>query len=295
MRFDLFIIWGNGMNYIPQIISEIRNNYNFSIVRLKYHEFDDVDEFIKNIYECKKVPMDQLMSKIKYLSKYPKVIMAVLVRNKNPKELELNNGGFKHLQCQNINKIKQIIRSKFNPLFIDTEKQIYPPQKGVPNENCIHATDYEEQTEYLLGFLKMESISFYKRFDHLSIEIPWHLSFYDGKLIRININSLKCHIINEGTKLLEESPHYQYVQGNKKNYIEYINNNIGVGLQDDHYPASFDNLINNFDVNYINNFSKKPYIIISLDNEIMDGLHRASILKSIGAEMITCLQVWAKE
>ena len=29
MRFDLFIIWGNGLNYTPEIISEIREDKNY--------------------------------------------------------------------------------------------------------------------------------------------------------------------------------------------------------------------------------------------------------------------------
>ena len=49
MRFDLFIIWGNGLKYIPEIISKIRNDENFKIERLKYHKFEDANKFIKNI------------------------------------------------------------------------------------------------------------------------------------------------------------------------------------------------------------------------------------------------------
>ena len=43
--------------------------------------------------------------------------MSVLVRNLNPEEIEVDNGFFKQLQCQKINKIKLNIRSQFNPLF----------------------------------------------------------------------------------------------------------------------------------------------------------------------------------
>ena len=142
MRFDLFIIWGNGLKYIPEIISEIRNDNNFKIVRLKYHLFEDIDQFINSIYKCDKVPMEHLISKTRYLFKHQKIIMAVLVKNLNPKELEVGRGNFRHLQCQKINEIKQTIRSKFNPLFLDTEKQISPLPNGVSHEHCIHAKDY---------------------------------------------------------------------------------------------------------------------------------------------------------
>ena len=292
MRFDLFIIWGNGLRYIPEIISEIRDNTNFKIVRLKYHSFDDTDEFIKNIYKCDTVPMEHLTSKTRYLFKHPKIIMSVLVKNNNPEELEVGSGNLKHLQCQKINEIKKIIRSKFNPLFVDTEKQISPLPKGVSHEHCIHSTDYELQTDYLLGFLKMQSISFYKRFDNLNIEIPWHLSFSNARIKRININYLRCNIIDEGIKSIEDTTHFKYVKGNKKNYVDYVNKNIGLRLQEDHYPLSFDKLIDNFDKNYGDLVSKRTYIIINSNNVILDGVHRAAILKSIGEEVITCLEIW---
>ena len=49
-RFDLFIIWGNGLNHVGPIISEIRKNDDFEIIRLKYHSFQDTQSFIKKIY-----------------------------------------------------------------------------------------------------------------------------------------------------------------------------------------------------------------------------------------------------
>ena len=74
--------------------------------------------------------------------------------------------------------------------------------------------------------------------------------------------------------------------------FEYINKYIGLKLEQDHYPESFDKLKNNFDKNYSNYLLQKNYILINLELVIIDGLHRASILKNIGEEMITCLQVW---
>ena len=62
LRFDLFIIWGNGLNYTPEIISEIREDKNYEIVRLKYHVFNNTDKFIKNIYKCDSVPIKHLIS-----------------------------------------------------------------------------------------------------------------------------------------------------------------------------------------------------------------------------------------
>ena len=292
MRYDLFIIWGNGLNFIPEIISEIRGDENYKIVRLKYHRFNDTDKFIKNIYKCDSVPIRHLISKTRYLLKSPQKILSVLVKNYDPKELEIGSGDFKHIQCEKINQTKLNIRSKFNPLFKNLKKQINPLPKGVSHEHCIHATDYESQTEYLLKFLDMKNISFYKRYDNLNIEIPWHLSLGNKNIIKdVYLNDLKCSIIDKGIFPINDSPHFQYVQGNKNSYIEYVNKNIGEKLQEDHYPESFDKLINNFDKKYNDKRLKKSYIIVNKDNVILDGLHRASILKNIGCEIVECLEV----
>ena len=140
----------------------------------------------------------------------------------------------------------------------------------------------------------MNSLIYYKKFDNLNIEMPWHLSseFSNARIKIININSLRCCIINERIMSIEETPHFQYLQGNKKNYIDYVNKNIGIHLQQDHYPLSFDKLIKNFDKNYCDHSSKKSYIIINSNNEVMDGVHRVAILKNIGEEVITCLETW---
>ncbi len=263
MRFDLFIIWGNGLNFIPEIISEIREDANYEILRLKYHQFNNTDRFIKSIYKCDSVPIKHLISKTRYLLKSPKKIMSVLVINKDPKESEMGNGDFRHIQCARINQTKLSIRSKFNPRFKNAKRKINPLPMGVSHEHCIHATDYESQTEYLLKFLGMNSIGFYKRFDDLNIEIPWHLSLSKNNTIKIlNLNELKCSIIDRGIVFIDDTPHFQYVQGNKKPYIEYVNRNIGERLQEDHYPESFEKLINNFDQNYNDNKLKKSFIII---------------------------------
>ena len=292
MRFDLFIIWGNGLNFIPEIISEIREDENYEIVRLKYHRFNNTDKFVKNIYKCDSVPIEHLISKTRYLLKSPKRIMSVLVKNRDPREFEVGTGEFRHIQCSKINQTKLNIRSKYNPLFKYRFRTINPLPRGVSHEHCIHTTDYESQTEYLLKFLDMKSIGFYKRYDNLNIEIPWHLHLGKYNIIKkLNINELKCSIIDEGLVFIKDTPHFKFVRGNKSPYIEYFNRNIGEKLQEDHYPEAFEKLITNFDENYNNKTKKKSYIIINKENLILDGLHRVSILKSIGSESIECLQI----
>ena len=41
MSFDLFIIWGNGLDFIPEIIYEIREDDNYQIMQLKVSFLND--------------------------------------------------------------------------------------------------------------------------------------------------------------------------------------------------------------------------------------------------------------
>ena len=85
---------------------------------------------------------------------------------------------------------------------------------------------------------------------------------------------------------LNETYHYKYVIGEKDDYINYINKNIGVWLlHNDHSPSAFDELINNFSMKRIGK------IIIDKDGLVYDGLHRLSILLSKGYNKVKMYQI----
>ena len=67
---------------------------------------------------------------------------------------------------------------------------------------------------------------------------------------------------------------------------------IWEGIEPNELQNILDDKIDNFDKNYGDLGSKRSYIIINSNNVIMDGIHRAAILKSIGEEVITCLEIW---
>ena len=93
MRYDHFIIWGNGMNYIPQIIDMIRKDTNFDIVMMKSFQIEDMEEFIKGIYGCDPYPWEHLVAKTRYLLKSPKEMIFILSKNKRPREIVKDKGG----------------------------------------------------------------------------------------------------------------------------------------------------------------------------------------------------------
>ena len=291
MRYDSFIIWGNGLNYISDIMSIIRNDGNYNIIRIVTRNIDNMKEFIKDVYRCDTVPWHHLVAKSKYLLSSPKKCVFILVENKEPEESYFGQGEFRHIQCQKINNTKKIIRSNYNPPFSDSNKVIPPLPKGVSHNHCIHATDYESQVEYLLNYFNLKNLDYYRKYKNHSHYIPWHLSGVNNyNLIEIELTNLFANIGGKAIKI-EHTPHYQYVLENKEVYVNYFNNNFGINLQEDHFPESFDNLIKNLNENYIREDGKKSHIIINSRNIILDGVHRAAILKSKGVDKVKCIQI----
>jgi hypothetical protein len=295
MRYDFFMIWGNGVQHVSGIVDMIREDKNFDIIRISSFEIGNMNQFINKVYECDSVPMNHLVNKTRYLLKSPNKCVFVLVKNKNPREEYCGVGNFRHIQCLNVNLLKKKIRNKYNPPFPNIKRQVPPLDTGVSHEHCIHASDYESQVEHMLKMLNLGNIEYYNRYNNLEYNFPFHLNFREYDLDDVNLNSLKMSVLNQnGTPIvmsIEESPHYQYVLGNKEPYFNYFNSFFGKQLQEDHFPKNFDKLIGNFDINYKSEDGKESYIIVGANNVIKDGAHRACIMKSLNMDQVKCIRI----
>ncbi len=292
MRYDCFIIWGNGLIHIPEIVSIIRDSGKYNIIRIIKKDINNMSRFIKKVYACDTVPWKHLRSKSRYLLDSPKECVFILVENKNPREIYIGESKFCHIQCENINETKNTIRSLYNPKFKDPKKVILPLPPGVSHDHCIHASDYESQVEHLLRVFQIESLDFYRRNKEFAYYIPWHIqvSYRGISDIEVDLDLIYANI-NKSIQKLEDTPHYRYVSGHKKPYIDYFNKNFGTMLQEDHFPQAFDCLIASFDENYRRDDGKKSLPIINSNNVILDGVHRCAILKWRGKKKIKCLQI----
>ena len=291
MRYDHFIIWGNGMNYIPQIVDMIRKDTNFDIVMMKSFQIDDMEEFIQAIYGCDPYPWEHLVAKTRYLLKSPKEMIFILVKNKHPREIVKDKGEFEHTECVNVVDLKIKIRNAFNPPFTDPCQTIPPLNAGVSHEHCIHGSDYEAQTDYVLNLLNLQNLSYYKRYDDSEYFFPYHLNVEAYEMVDVPIDRLRANIIGKGTVPLEATPHFRYLQGDSEDYIRYFYDNFGTNLCEDHFPEAFNYLIQNFDPQYRRDDGKKSLLLINSQNIILDGVHRAVILKNNGIPKIQCIRI----
>lgn len=296
MRYDFFLIWGNGIQYTEEIISSIRNENNFiitAILRYKVKFPMRMRTFVNKVYEPDPTPFSHLRKKTKYLLKSPRICIFVLVKNMKPNEMYFGEGNFKILQCKQVKNLKEKIRNNFNPRFKNPKTQILPLNEGVSHNHCIHASDNEKQVEHLLELFGLPNLDYFKRYNNNEFEIPWHLNVSQFKIQNRKLDSLSVRLLKRGIVKVSDSPHYQYILGNKQPYIDYFYNNFyfGTGPFEDHFPQKFDYLINSFRLNYTEINGKKCKIIIDNNDVILDGVHRAAICLNLGIEEISCIQI----
>lgn len=290
MRYDYFLVWGNGLAHISCIVGMIRNHDSFDIVRMKQAQIADMGQFVKDVYACDTAPWHHLIAKTRYLLKSVPKAVFILAINKEPDEYEKGKGEFRHIECRKMTALKIAIRNAFNPRF-STDRRIPPLNAGVSHEHCVHASDYESQTEHVLGVLGLEDITYHKRYDGYEYFIPYHI-MVEGNCLLVDrrLDDLLVNILGKGLVKVENTPHYQYVCGDTESYADYFDKYFGTKLCEDHFPAAFDRMIEGFEFDYVRQDGRKSHIIIK-GNVILDGVHRAAICKGRGVEKARCIQV----
>ena len=153
----------------------------------------------------------------------------------------------------------------------------------ISQDHVIHASDSEAEFNHIL---KAFNLDLKKSKDYFHNIFPSNLP-----ILKVEINSLLANTCEEQEIQIENTPHFKYLLGEKEQYRNYILKYLGTIIKDDHLPEKYDLLIQNF--NYGKLVKNMPsYIIVKnhpkLKNKyiIIDGLHRACILKKNKNEII---------
>jgi len=141
--------------------------------------------------------------------------------------------------------------------IVDWKTMIREKYNPAPNEHVIHVTDNEKQAFYLQDL-----------FD------PTPQPDYCPE--EVEISQLVANILGVGLVPIDETPHFQFVAGDEQPYIDYWEKYWGHELKDNHTPEAFRALIQ----------ATKLYPIHIRNNQIIDGVHRASIALARGQERI---------
>jgi hypothetical protein len=291
-RYDFFTIWGNGLKHVEDILSIIRKEPNIEIIRIKSYKIKDIKKFVFKLYACDPVPVEHLRSKLAYLLKVPNQFVIVFVKNMNPQENYHGEGPFRHIQCNYVNDIKWRIRELYNP----------KKEGQRTEEHVIHASDYEEQVDYLLKMLghKNGLMFLHGDGDGLPFSKPYHLRKPDFYTFRtIKHTNLRAIILSESPKnsnvplkktaKISKTPHFLSLIHRSMDYQNYLNRYRYTWLTDDHYPIKLQNM---------SEMSRKqldhldPIIVIRKGSsfQILDGVHRAAVSLFVGRKSIKSVE-----
>ncbi len=261
MRYDCFIIWSHGIKHIADIMCTLRAH--FDILFIHRHKIDNIVKFVDGIYSCDSYPLSHLKSKTQYLLKTDPECIFVLVRNNEVHEQMVGKNPFRKKQCAHVKWVKDFIRAKYNT---------------IAEQHVIHGTDYQSQVRHILKVFGLNDLKYYTRGDEV---FPWHLDRKPYTTKTVRLDDLRANILGRGYIRIEDTPHYKYVRGDKDEYINYHGKHMGYKLKEDHFPERFDELMLQTDFN--------PILITR--GIILDGVHRASILKSCGYKLIKVNEV----
>jgi hypothetical protein len=286
-RYDFFLIWGHGLQHKDKIIDLIAKEQNFEIVNIVKHKTKNIKKFVAKVYEHDYVPYSHLKNKTKYLMTTPKKVMCIFIRNKNPDEVWKLGHGTGHIESNIIKKYKNIIREKFNKKKEDR----------LTENHVIHASDNELQVHHLLKYLGYEEgVCRFDKHKNKPFEVPHFIEKFSEYIIHeVNVSDLVCNTIikdNIQRISIEDSPQYKFLIGYKDEYKMYINQHQGTRLKAYYDLGKYQKMSENFE--YLSNGYHTNFVIVKKIEDrfmVLDGLHRASIVKYQGKEKIVIAEI----
>jgi hypothetical protein len=286
MRMDYLLIWGHGLPQRSQILEMIGNHPHLKIRMLQYHTPKSVGQLIRAVYSHDYAPLRHLRSKTKYLRRTPKEVLFIFVANHFPDEDYYGRGIFRHFESQTIKKLKEEIRDRFNPRHNGQRSE----------DHVIHASDNTMQAQSIFAYLGHGDLDRLTQ-THPILHVPYHVKVRETFTIqRVDMDSLVCNF-GEGDPYnprkvrrvpIEQSPQYKAVAGDEDAYAHYVEQYSGRSLKDDYSLSRFKALAETF--LYLKTGYEGHYIAVRAIEGgrfcVIDGLHRAAILKQQGIEQL---------
>lgn len=279
------------MAQFEEIVSLIRNEPDFDIVKIVKHRPKNIKKLVREVYSFDYAPFWHLKAKTKYLLKTEKEVCFLFIENRGLEWDFLGEGSFRHKESLTLKSFKDRVRDKFNPR-----------ENGKRSENhVIHATDSEEQAHHLLKYLGYEEgLAIFTK-DNSVFGLPYYLKGYSRFIIKeINTDELYCTVMvgkswddyRTERRLLRESPQYLGLTSDITIYRDYISRFIGGGLQENYNLDKYLKLSSNFE--YLSAPFETSYVLAEIVEGkflIVDGMHRATIHLSQGKQRIKICQI----
>ena len=286
-RYDFFLIWGHGIKYSDEIIQMIEETQEIGIKKFFYYRPKSISKFVKKVYSYDYAPLSHLKGKTKYLKKTPAEVLFIFVENYEPHEVMFGEGDFLHVESMTIKSLKERIRDKYNERKEDRRSE----------NHVIHASDNEQQTDYMLKYLGFaDGVNILKKTG--LFHLPYHINQYSQfKLKNVKLADLYVNKIeDDGSTIcihIKESPHFRGITEDMSIYATYLKKNRGKLLQDYYSERKYNHIYQNFD--YQEYLKSGAYVIIKKIKGvyiILDGAHRASVMLAKGIEEAAVIEVY---
>jgi len=288
-RYAYFLIWGNGRKYREEIVEVIKNKIDIEMLCMIDYKPKSISRLIRAVYSYDYAPLHHLRSKTRYLNKSTPNGFFIFIQNNNPQEEWFGSGEFLHLECSYIKSIKEDIRNRFNPRANGKRTE----------EHVIHASDNELQVDRMLRYLGYsDGLKYLSNVPNPILSVPYYIPRFSSFAIRkIESSELRCKILRgeSGFDLLPiiDTPHFACLSGHQGVYEEYLSSYKGTQLISDYSVEKFIMLSKDF--MYLSPPYDNAYILVKRlqddQFQILDGVHRASILKCNGVEKIIVAEV----
>lgn len=288
-----FIVWSHGIKHLYDILELLKKSVYCKILLITKKHFHTINEFIDQVYALELHNKNHIKGKTNYLRTMSNEYVYILVKKYDYCEKKYGKLPNQIHADEDIVNFKWIIREKYNPKLTNATHQPSPSlPPGISHEHVLHATDTIDETSHLTKLITQKPISYYEDKSVNNAVIPYHING-SFRIHEYQIDELFMNIRvseNEVKKtLISESPHYQYIIGNKQAYIDYYNRFIGTFFTDDHLESSFDSLIENFNPFTYNQFENERFILVNKSNCVLDGNHRLAILCKNNIKVIKVL------
>ena len=264
-RYDTWLLWpSRAEDILDGVLAILRRQPDMKLVRFQRIEVPDLPAFMAKVYALDAVPLEHLREKLAYLTRQPgpAVMYAGVVRNTDPQVERVNLGSaYEHDQCKTVCAFKAAVRTAYNPHGTE--------------EHVIHASDTPCQAEALAAICGLLPMSAYDAQPCAAfLGLPYHLEpFTDYRLTCFRPSEVRLVRKNAGEVWpipLEESPHYQFVHGDRTVYEAYWRKYRGRELTEDHSPGAFAELLARPEL-----AGDGPCVV--RDGRILDGTHRLAM------------------
>lgn len=293
--WHIAFVWGHGMPFYKDIVVSIQKVNGFQIVyqRVLQH-YEHMPELIETVYndDVVRVGASHIDQKTKYLLSVANSIGVLVLTDSAPIMRQYGSDKWAIRANENVVDLKWSIRRKYNPKLATSASR---DAKGVYSHNhVIHVSDTSDGVDEILRFLQLPTLKNLQRNDASEFFTPWFLNApakYALEMVSLDSLHVGCAVTVGAcqageTVPLSKSPHVAFVKQDRTVYSEYYDMGLKAGaLTDDHTVASFQSLLQRFRLEdypgcvCCNDGTQRPaFILVDMNNRILDGAHRAAIL-----------------